>query len=158
MNDGFYTNLGAYLGCRVYAFELQPACINAAITTIRLNNLQSKIRIFNYAVSDSEDVLSIPLAKNSTICRGRFSFTRSDLTDLLPISDVRDRGYVTNVTAVRLDKVVPSTFQIDLLKIDTEGHDPQVLLGAEELFRNKQIRYYCKIINLFRLFVKFNLV
>ena len=139
MNDGFYTNYGAFHGCRVFAFELQPSCINAAITAIRLNNLQSKVRIFNHPVSSSDDVLSIPLSKDNTLCRGTFSFTRTDE------GNMNDAGSVTNFTAVRLDNIVPSGYKIDMLKIDTEGHDPQVLLGAENLFKNKQIRYLAMI-------------
>lgn len=132
MNDAFYSNYGAYLGCHVTSFELQPACINSAITTFRLNNFQSRVRIFNQPVSDSESQLTIPLDSESTVCRGQFSFTRAGWEDKLS---------ATNFTAIRLDKFIPSTYKVDILKIDVEGHDPQVLMGAEELFKRRQIRY-----------------
>ena len=45
------------------------------------------------------------------------------------------REYAT----VALDTIVPSNGFIDALKIDVEGHDTEVLMGARRLFRDHQI-------------------
>lgn len=40
---------------------------------------------------------------------------------------------------ISLDTFVPSTTFIDILKIDVEGHDPEVLMGARRLFKENRI-------------------
>ena len=56
MNDGFYTQMAAALGCRVISFELQDNCIQIATAAKRVNGFNShQISIHNNPVSDSNN-------------------------------------------------------------------------------------------------------
>src|SRR5262249_21330615 len=49
--------------------------------------------------------------------------------------DVYNRGAptVTTTRSVALDDVVPATGTVDFIKVDTDGHDIEVILGADRL-------------------------
>jgi FkbM family methyltransferase len=52
--------------------------------------------------------------------------------------DVYNRGAPTVMTtrSVALDDVVPEASTVDFIKVDTDGHDIEVLLGADRLIRS----------------------
>ena len=41
---------------------------------------------------------------------------------------------------IALDSLIPKSVQIDILKIDVEGHELNVLLGAMGLFKRGQVK------------------
>jgi len=74
------------------------------------------------------------------ICDGGFTFSgpsysRNQRTHAhLPL--VRQIEFKT----IALDSLIPKSVQIDILKIDVEGHELNVLLGAMGLFKRGQVK------------------
>eukprot|EP01035_Chromulina_nebulosa_P033562 gene33562-44944_t len=140
MNDGFYTNMAGVLGCVVYSFELQSRCIDLSRLAIEKNGIKDKVTIFHNPVSSNhgEDItIAFP---EENICDGGFTFSgpsysRDERTHAhLPL--VRNLEFKT----IALDSLIPKSVQIDLLKIDVEGHELNVLRGAIGLFERGQVK------------------
>jgi len=55
------------------------------------------------------------------------------------------------VKVCRLDDLIPAGKNISVLKIDTEGADTWVLIGAEKMLRQKRIRHIFYEANLERM-------
>jgi FkbM family methyltransferase len=129
-NCGLYTVAAATCGYEVHAFEIQPKCIRMMRTTLAANNVPSDAyHIINQPVSDKAKTLTLPAAPS---CSGTFSFSRTDRA--------ARAGGKLNLQASVLADALPPTVEIALLKVDTEGHDPQVLFGALPLFRARRVR------------------
>lgn len=131
MNDGFYTNLAAALGCQVYAFEIQRQCIRLAKLVTTRNRFDGLVNIFKHPVSSvNGETISIPCNLNT--CSGTFSFSNKNGHQMKLTK-------VVNFTTVSLDAFIPKGVFIDFLKIDTEGHETMVLQGALGLFASQSI-------------------
>ena len=143
MNDGFYTMLSAALGFRVYGFELQDVCVQIAYDFLKRNQFEDRVIILNKPVSAHNNyVIPIPLSK---ACDGGFSFSGrfTNATRGIPLGHLSlPVGDKKEFHTIALDTFVPSGTKVDILKIDTEGHEPQVLEGAMGLIRARAI---CKI-------------
>ena len=167
MNDGFYTMLSAAMGCRVYAFEVQDLCVAIAHDFLRRNHFEKTVTILHQPVSaHNGEALDIP---HLEACDGGFSFSgafaqgkpkpevplkESNWPWFFRLGSTKTVGptlqtvgrlnlpvhYKKVVRAIALDTFVPPGTMVDILKIDTEGHEPQVLQGALGLYKNKAIR------------------
>lgn len=142
MNIGQYSNFAAANGCRVVAFEMQEACIDFMLQLMQKNQLMENITIYQNPVSDKSNidiVLPYPAMEDNKLklCSGLYGFSRTDCDWCVSKSVNTTKTYKT----VALDDFFPLSTFIDFLKIDTEGHDPQVLAGAEQLFRHRRVRY-----------------
>ena len=145
MNDGFYTNLSGKLGCQVWSFELQRKCIELAKLAINTNNINDLVTILHLPVSSKHGkILSIPFPEEH-LCDGGFSFSGNN-TSLLNVK-VQQQHHKNNDTkhhlrqfqSIALDSFIHKNTYIDILKIDTEGHEPDVLMGSINLFRQHRI-------------------
>lgn len=121
-NTGSYCLLGI-LNPNIQCFAFEPAPLPYKILkkNIVLNDLQDKVKTFQVALSDKKgtDTLNYP-RKEGGSGQATLGKLAEDTTGI-------------NVRLDRLDEII--TEKIDILKIDTEGHELFVLKGAEKLIK-----------------------
>lgn len=141
MNDGFYTMLSAAMGCKVYAFEVQQMCVEIAYDFVARNHFEDTVHIFHQPVSaHNGEAMAIP---HFEACDGGFSFSGgfANATTGTRIGHLNLPVRAKSVLrAIALDTFVHSGTVVDILKIDTEGHEPHVLQGALGLYKSRAIR------------------
>lgn len=117
---GFFTLLAANLvgpSGHVRSFEPVPANFDALNANLALNGY-SWVAALRAAVSDAPGTVSLGLADTRLVGASTADFTVG--------------GELSSVEApaVKLDDVLGEAGRVRLLKIDAEGHEPQVLAGA----------------------------
>ncbi len=136
-NDGFYSNMAGAMGCQVWGFEIQRRCMEIAFAALSANKLHSHVSIYHIPVSNTNnDILMLP--HSTSACDGLYSLGRADCPQC-PKRDEAHHYEKHRFHTVTLDAFVPRGQIINFIKIDTEGHDPEVLEGSEQLFKNHQI-------------------
>lgn len=141
MNDGFYSQLFAAQGCEVHSFEIQQRCIEVSCIVAAENDFGNKIKIYESPVTAKHgDVVEIPVGNTTAgSCDGGFSFhtANSETKGHLPFKRIGER-FLFGIT---LDEIFKhNTRAISFMKVDTEGHEFQVLEGARGLFQRRQVR------------------
>ena len=130
MNDGFYSNLAAAFGCKVYSFEIQPRCIHIARTAVARNGFGLLVNIFHLPVSNQNgNEMDIVISKG--VCNGEFTLQGHSASP----NEGRER-----IPSVSLNGFIHKNITVDIIKIDTEGHETEVLQGAMDLFREHRVR------------------
>jgi FkbM family methyltransferase len=134
--NGIFIDVGANIGycsllfaaggehCKVHSFEPAKRNLDLIEHNFKTNKLRDKVTIYPYAVSNIDDEMY-------------FDCSSSDQTGWGHLSNI-----VTSekVKVVRLDTQFKNLKEpIDLLKIDVEGFDLHVILGAKNLLKNKKI-------------------
>ncbi|WP_182481906.1 FkbM family methyltransferase [Henriciella algicola] len=106
---------------KVIALEPLPSACKLLETNVQQNGLSDRVEVINAAVSQRGGKAKFFVATD-----GAFSGLRD--TGRSPVLDT------VNVSKVALDKCEPvnALDRIDFLKIDTEGHENQVLAGAHK--------------------------
>jgi FkbM family methyltransferase len=119
-NIGIFSVQQALRGTRVYAFEPNPACHARLSKTITENALSSRVSLFNCAVGAGQGTAILQV--------GRSTLGGTIRADLLGA-----RGSALPVRVTSLDRIVPplGIARIDLLKMDVEGAEVDVLVGAQ---------------------------
>ena len=117
-NIGSHTILAAQLvspGGKVLAFEAHPDTAAVLRENLKLNHI-TNAEVRQQGVSDhlglSEFNIGVDSAKNSMVRKG---------------------ARAIEIPTDKLDNLIPRNFRIDLLKIDVEGADYLVLIGAVEI-------------------------
>ena len=114
----------------VLGVELNPSTADVVRKVVNDLRLSPQVQVLNAAVSDSRDDMMLPYCSmGSEVCAAE-PLVNNPALIRVPGSTVDD--LVRNWTG--------GLETIDYLEIDTEGHDPVVLKGAERLLENKQIR------------------
>lgn len=142
MNDGFYTMMAAAYGCRVWSFEVQSTCIDIAMSCILVNRFQDQVMVYSHPVSNIfNKSIMIPYDINSK-CNGQYRVLAPPKTCRICQHDNVNTTKTFNTLTLShvVDKYRETIKSIDFLKIDTEGHEPQVLEGAEKLFKAKLVK------------------
>lgn len=116
-NVGWYTLLAAERGCRVFSFEPDPASFGFLLSSIELNRF-SDVTPIRKCVTDSIGVERLYLASENLGGHSIVSRVGDDSID---------------VASTRLDVELGGVDHIGVLKIDAEGAEPEVLLGAGDL-------------------------
>jgi FkbM family methyltransferase len=125
-NFGYFTCLaGSRIGTsgkgRIFAVEPNPALVKLLTMNAKINWSMCPIQIFPVAVAAEEGVaeLFIPVAGAANAS----------------LSESSDTGETTRVSVdlKPLDSIVPPGTRVDLLKVDVEGHETGVLLGARRV-------------------------
>jgi FkbM family methyltransferase len=118
-NIGWYTLLSAKRAKKVWAFEPESENFDLLEKSVKRNGLTNVV-LSQKCLSDSEGMITLWLADDSANWH----------------STVRKRGSNSvEVPCTTLDSVFPNQ-SIDLLKIDVEGAESQVLLGAKKLIHD----------------------
>jgi FkbM family methyltransferase len=143
-NIGYYTLLASRLVGEqglVFAFEPSPANLARLAENVTLNGCRN-VLLFSEALSDLESIgkLSLPWAINSGVAS-------------LGNGPSAEEGCYANgfsLTATRRLDAILGPLQpkqpIRVVKIDAEGHEPQVLRGMETLLRSSPgMRVACEI-------------
>jgi FkbM family methyltransferase len=107
------------------AFEASPRNQGMLRANVEANGLRDRIQIYPFALGHSESTLAFDLGPLEQTGWGGLSLSPSDRT--------------IQVRVRRLDDLISNTEQIAVLKIDTEGADFWVLMGAERLLQRNQI-------------------
>jgi len=123
-NIGYFTILFSRLAKEVYAFEPVPSVFSSLSGNISLNNLQN-VRALQYAVSKERGRLRI---FESRISEGHDSTIRRSEHDKSILVD-----------GVSLDEVIEPSVGDVVMKVDTEGSEMDVLLGALGLIRSGKV-------------------
>ncbi|MCB0745929.1 MAG: FkbM family methyltransferase [Ignavibacteriae bacterium] len=119
-NSGSFSLLPKFIPeLKCIAFEPNEALLDLLHENLRLNGVENQVEVFNLAASDinGRARLHIP---NQT---GKSTLGTTDHLDHIIIQDVR---------TVSIDNFLKSKCiaKVDAIKIDTEGHDFKVLMGA----------------------------
>ena len=134
-DKGVYIDIGAHTGIytlsalkanpenRVIAFEPFVLNFHRIITNLRLNNYDNNsVSLFNAAVTNENKIIKFEV--------------------ITPWSYLSKGGKISNqgvdTKAIKLDslKISKSNLKINAIKIDTEGEDLNVLLGAKNIISN----------------------
>lgn len=130
-NIGFYTLLlGRLVGPagRVLAFEAMPALAAVAVRSVHENGFEDRCTVHNVALSDRAGMARFRHAPK-TMNFGGGHLAPQDPT---PADHVD-----VQVRLARLDDYMPTT-RCSFIKIDVEGAEPKVFLGAGDLLRRDQ--------------------
>lgn len=125
-NCGIYTVLACTVNAnvRVVAVEPVPKVCAALAYNVRQNNLDSRVRILNVALSDSNRTVPFHEAEDSTMGSLAVDGYRSQ----------RGRGRVIQVECRTLDWVVDElNIEPDFIKLDVEGFEHLVLTGGRRV-------------------------
>ncbi len=127
-NVGFYSLLAALFFDRVYAFEPTPSTYKRLMGNIS-DSEKSNIVPYSYALSDQNGTMK--LYENPTNLGGN-SF--NGFSEEFKKKSLRSEWFSYDVPVKKYDDVVKESRieQIDLIKIDVEGHESQVLKGSLE--------------------------
>ena len=128
---------------KIYAFEPQKKIYNK----LQLLNEDNKILCLNLAISDNSGIKNLKINKKSSTS----TFSEIDTSSKwYKIKSLLLGGNI-KTSFIAQEEVNTSTLDdfclknkienIDLLKIDTEGHEKEVLQGASSLLLNKKIKY-----------------
>jgi FkbM family methyltransferase len=117
-NIGLYCLFGAEINSKlkVFCFEPQKVCTEQLQRSIYLNNWESRMTIYDFALSDKEHEVGFYLADTGSSIEP--DFVGQTLSE--PI----------NIKTRRLDSLKLET--PNLIKIDVEGHEYQMLQGASQ--------------------------
>lgn len=120
-NIGWFTLVAWKLGATVWSFEPEP--LNFQLLTKQLKeNKATSVKPFQVALSDSDGTGELFLSESAN--RGAHSLVRGG-----------DKSI--RVQKRMLDSLVNT--KIDLLKVDVEGAEPLVILGATRLLNERKI-------------------
>ncbi len=132
-NFGYFTCLlGSRIGRagngRVYSVEPNPDMVALLRRNCAINWSMCPIEIFDCAVGaqGGEAKLIVPTnrASNASLCPNAV--------------DNRIDGRRINVKVQPIDALIPDGVRVDLMKIDVEGHELSVLLGAKRVISQSQ--------------------
>ncbi|OGX20235.1 MAG: hypothetical protein A2Y00_07350 [Omnitrophica WOR_2 bacterium GWF2_43_52] len=131
-NFGYYSCLWAGLNPnnRVIAFEPSPLCLPHLKGNVMQNNLGGKVEIREIALGKENGTALFDLGPNEQTGWGGFALSAGERQ--------------AEVRVARLDDIledIVSHKPVDVLKIDVEGADTWVLLGAKNVLRDKKIKH-----------------
>ena len=138
-NVGYFTCIWAASNPinEVCSFEPSPRNLSMLRRNLSALNNPQRVQIFDHAVGKEAGTLHFDIGPEEQSGWGGLANTASART--------------IQVKVCRLDDLVPPNKTVSVLKIDTEGADTWVLLGAVNLLRQKRIRHIFYEANLERM-------
>ena len=125
-NIGYFSLVAASKGFRVISFEPTHYNIEHFINSIKRNNLEDRVVIYNNAVSNGHSWIEFKATSKQNA--GNFQGHIRDDKERKPAGAI-GKDYAAAIT---LDDVIAE--DVLLMKIDVENHEAFVLDGAQELF------------------------
>lgn len=107
-------------------FEASPRNAGYLQENVDSNGLSERIKVYSFALGGSDGELEFDPGPDEVTGWGGLKLTTSESSFKVPVK--------------RLDDVLDSNVTVDVLKIDTEGADTWVLMGAEKLLKEKRIK------------------
>lgn len=120
---GTFTLMAATRAKKVYAIEPSPHNVKALARNANINKYLTNIHIYECAIGDKDEWVRFYLTKGS------------GCNTLYPVKD-RAKGQgdkVVQEIEVRKKKLDNIVFKVDFIKIDVEGAEMNVLLGAKKI-------------------------
>ena len=114
-NIGSFSLFGAYYGAKVYAIEPEPHNLEALKNNIELNKYEEKIIVCPYGISNYKGVAKI-----------------SDEGGGATIKDDWKEGSEIEIMSLDNFFSLYHIEEVDVLKIDVEGAETEILLGASK--------------------------
>ena len=108
------------------AFEASPRNAGYLQKNVDSNGLSGSIKVYPFALGRSDGELEFDPGSDEVTGWGGLSLTVSTSSFQVPVK--------------RLDDVLDSNITVDFLKVDTEGADTWVLMGAENLLLEKRVK------------------
>lgn len=151
-NVGFFTVMGARLvgdRGRVYAFEPEHSNFRRLQQNCELNGL-TNVELFLTAVGDKDTPIDLYINSDNDGGHALWDPSAHSFNELS-----RKTTVLQKTTLMKLDTVfstIPgSASRIKIIKIDTEGYEHHVLMGAVETIRQHRIPFVLAEINRFAL-------
>lgn len=122
---------------KALAFEPSPNSFRLLQKNVGQNNLEEKIRCFNYALSSENKLMKLELANgNSGDNRVKFSDEKGKMNE-----DARKTVEIETRTfdAILSEQQDLKANEIDLLWLDIQGHEGHFFKGAKEFFSRRKI-------------------
>jgi len=130
-NIGYYSLLAASIikKGKIFAFEVDKRALNNFYENINLNKLEDKIDVIEKLVSDKDGYERFIVSSESEVNR--------------IVGESENNKDFLKFPCIKLDSFAKekNISFIDFLKIDVEGAEYKVLKGAEELLKEKRIKY-----------------
>jgi FkbM family methyltransferase len=132
-NIGLYSIYAAKKSCRVYSFEPSSNNFSSLVKNIKLNNLN--ISTFGFAISNNEKISSINLVSTIEGDSQHNLFEKDKLYS-------RDFIFKQGIFMTTLDNLVYKYkfLMPNHIKIDVDGNERKILLGAKKLLKSKKIK------------------
>jgi len=122
-NIGFFSLYASYLCKKVIAFEPIDFIYNQLKKSVNENGIRN-IELYNYACGSKKDKLEIGLVKENIGASG-----------LVPCNK---KIYTKKMIDVTTLDIALHNRKVDFIKIDVEGFEPDVLLGARNIIQKNQ--------------------
>jgi FkbM family methyltransferase len=135
-NIGFYSVLASKLSknIQVYAFEPASGPFKFLEKNININNLQSSITPFMVALSGKNGAIDFYEYKNP-----KYSYLKYNLGGVSSELNLKETANLnkTRVKSITIDDFIKeeSIYEIDLIKLDTEGTEDKILKAGNILLK-----------------------
>ena len=122
-NSGFHI-LGTINSCaKAYGFEPNPYVFQEALRNMKANNLQDKVTISNFGLSDQESDLPFLFPEGNNLGVGKFTEDPTENSLKVRIGD---------------NFCEENNLHPDVIKIDVEGHEGSVLRGLSRTLESSR--------------------
>jgi FkbM family methyltransferase len=156
-NSGFYGQMVAALGYPVVQIDPQPHCAQYVRAATLASGFGDRVVALN-AFAGDKSVASFDTVQQRTGCWGTFPFLTNDQLQSLKVAMAKSPGWEDPVPVpmIRLDDVVFGSGSgsedsrdvvIGAMKVDVEGSEDKMLLGAERLLSEGRIYHIIMELN-----------
>ncbi len=141
-NIGYFSVLGgwrSYPGGTVWAFEPQPAMYKLLADNLAMNGFGGSSHARRIALSDCAGTVPMRTFPGYLATSSMRSMSEAFIAHTAAMTG-RD-SVVIDIETLRLDDVMHDVPEINVMKIDVEGHEPEVVRGAQKIIaRSRNIK------------------
>lgn len=133
-NVGYFSVLAgwrSYPGGSIWAFEPQPSIYRLLADNLALNGFGAMSHAYCLALSDT--TATVPMRTFPGYLATSSMRPMSDAFVSFTETTTGRKSETIDVSTARLDDLMKDVPEIHVLKIDVEGHEPEVMRGAREI-------------------------